>query len=159
MRRGLGAAMALAVAGLLGAVRATPAHAAVPPCNSFTSVFNSGDWRSPLPFAHVSSIGSGTGQYNCSMVRGHRGLAVLVLQEALVNCYGQVLVLDGDFGRATRGALMNAQRKINQRYGAGLVVDGEYGPRTRQFFDWAVFDHATDFHMIPGDCVHGIAGG
>ncbi|WP_137993623.1 peptidoglycan-binding domain-containing protein [Streptomyces vilmorinianum] len=48
------------------------------------------------------------------------------LQETLNMCYGEKLVVDRDFGPATRAALIRAQPK------AGTPADGEYGPNTRK---------------------------
>lgn len=62
---------------------------------------------------------------------GNRGQAVLNIQRALVK-HGQRLVLDGDFGPATRRAVIAFQRK------RGLVADGIVGPAT-----WAALRSAA----------------
>lgn len=57
--------------------------------------------------------------------RGAKGKAVRDLQEAL-NALGQFIRVDGDFGDATRDALMQVQREL------GLRPDGLYGARSRR---------------------------
>ena len=93
--------------------------------------------------AHTPTLGNGTGNRNCYLIRGNRGVAVVVLQEALVYCYGQYVGpagIDGDFGTNTKNALMNAQRKINELFDwQHTTVDGEYGPQTRELLMGPIF--------------------
>ncbi len=60
---------------------------------------------------------------------GSSGSAVEALQARLNNLTGAGLALDGDFGRRTRTAVENFQRRT------GLEVDGEVGGATRRALD------------------------
>jgi hypothetical protein len=62
--------------------------------------------------------------------------AVAVLQQALVDCHGQDVTIDGEYGPETAGAVTAVQRQ------AGIDPDGEYGPATLQVMRWPV-DGAT----------------
>lgn len=50
--------------------------------------------------------------------------AVRALQYALNTCYGEGLLIDGDFGPVTSAALSRAQAQ------EGIIVDGWYGNQT-----------------------------
>jgi peptidoglycan hydrolase-like protein with peptidoglycan-binding domain len=152
------AAVLAAVVMAFGLVAATggPAQALLPTCDSFTSSYASGQPNGTAPHYHNPSIGSGSANYYCSLVRGNTGWGVVVLQEALNSCYGQSLVVDGNFGGLTKEALKAAQRDINRRHGVGIAVDGEYGNQTRRYFRDATYDHANGGQIIWGQC--GIAG-
>jgi hypothetical protein len=138
-KAGLALALALAAAATLtGAATAEAAPApdmaaAEAACTSYTHVSVGGGW-----YLHVPSLGSNSGNYNCVVVRGHRGFPVLVLQESLNACYGQGLVLDSDFGGNTERAVKNAQRAINQ---PAVKVDGRFGPITSSYFYFQAYDH------------------
>ncbi|MFD7704307.1 peptidoglycan-binding protein [Streptomyces caelestis] len=110
--------MAVSVAmlgsGLLGVATATPASAATPTC----------DWVGSYAGAWVP-MHRGTSTVNCNMVQGTNSPAVQKLQYSMNLCYGENLSLDGDFGPATKAALIRTQRK------AGTPADGQYGPNTR----------------------------
>jgi len=123
-------------------------------CNSFT---NRSAWYENLAgtkFLHIPSYGANTANYNCVLGQGNRGIAVVVLQEALWSCYGQNIARDGDFGPITKEAVKNAQRRINQIYPgrANLSVDGVFGPHTSSWMDFAVFDHANGGQISYGHC-------
>lgn len=83
------------------ASRSAPATAATPP---------------PLPTRGVLRTGS-------------KGPAVEALQARLNSLTGAGLAIDGDFGRRTRTAVENFQRRV------GLEVDGEVGGATRRALD------------------------
>jgi Putative peptidoglycan binding domain len=56
--------------------------------------------------------------------------AVTVLQTALVQCNGQNVTIDGNYGAATTQAVANVQRQH------GLPADGAYGPSTLEVMSW-----------------------
>ena len=56
--------------------------------------------------------------------------AVTVLQTALVQCNGQSVTIDGNFGASTSEAVANVQRQH------GLPADGAYGPSTLEVMSW-----------------------
>jgi hypothetical protein len=105
-------------------------------CNAFTDVNVGGGW-----YLHVPSVGGNSGNFNCVVVRGHRGIAVLVVQESLNACYQQGLAEDRDFGGNTERGVRNAQTRINQTYGNVLSVDGRFGPNTSFYFSFQAYDH------------------
>lgn len=136
-----GLALMLAAAATLtgaAAAEAAPVVAAETACTSYTNVAVSGH---PGWYLHVPSLGANTGNYNCVVVRGHKGFPVLVLQESLVACYGQYVGPkgpDGDFGGNTEHAMKNAQARIGQ---PSVKVDGRFGPITSSFFRFQAYDH------------------
>lgn len=67
---------------------------------------------------------------DCVMKQGVSTSSVWVLQQNLNHCYGSGLAEDGDYGRATRAAVIAVQRKY------GLDPDGVYGPKTRDAITW-----------------------
>lgn len=142
--RRTGLAVLLAAAAVLAGVTAAQAApapvgaAAEVACTSYTHVAVSGH---PGWYLHVPSLGANTGNYNCVVVRGHRGFPVLVLQESLVTCYGQYVGPNGpdsDFGGNTEHALKNAQARINQ---PSVKADGRFGPITSSYFQFQAYDH------------------
>lgn len=66
----------------------------------------------------------------CLSRQGDAGSGVSALQRAMKACYGQNIATDGQFGPATRNALLNVQRRL------GVTADGIYGPETgnRMYF-------------------------
>jgi hypothetical protein len=135
-RAGL-ALMLAAAATLTGAVaaEAAPAVAAEAACTSYTHVAVSGY---PGWYLHVPSLGGNSGNYNCVVVRGHRGFPVLVLQESLVACYGLYVGPNGpdsDFGENTERAVKQVQSWNN------LSVDGRFGPKTSAALWYQAYDH------------------
>jgi len=56
--------------------------------------------------------------------------AVAVLQNALADCNGQAIVVDGEYGPRTAEAVAAVQRQ------GGVAEDGEYGPVTLQVMRW-----------------------
>ena len=115
---------------------AGPAHAAVS-CNSFIT-----PEARPVGYMHVPSR---DGSKECILNFGSQGIAVVVLQEAAVHCYNQEIAVDGKFGPATKEAVKNVQRKINEESSwANIAVDGAYGPQTRahmRFLTWKYSHH------------------
>jgi hypothetical protein len=90
------------------------------------------DYKAWAPAARYSD---GSFRWSCLMGRGAHGTAVYELQSAINSCYGSQiqpggiklglhLVEDGDFGPATKAALI----KIQQRH--KITADGVYGPQT-----------------------------
>ncbi|MDG4797650.1 peptidoglycan-binding domain-containing protein [Micromonospora sp. WMMD1082] len=59
------------------------------------------------------------------MGQGSVSSAVRALQTTLSFCYGKNIAVDGDFGPATRQALIEVQRSSR------IAADGVYGPQTR----------------------------
>lgn len=106
---------ALAVPTGLVVSTAGTASAATPTCNN-AKVYYGGY----VPYY------SGTGTVDCNMVQGTNSQGVWALQHSMNLCYHENLVLDGDFGPATKAALIRTQQK------AGTYADGVYGPNTRK---------------------------
>ncbi|MFD4669627.1 hypothetical protein ACFWNN_07820 [Lentzea sp. NPDC058450] len=136
-RAGLAVLLAV-VAAFTGtmAAQAAPAAAAEVACTSYTNVSIGGGW-----YLHVPSLGGNSGNYNCVVVRGHKGFPTLVLQESLVACYEQYVGPkgpDSDFGGNTEHAMRNAQIRINQ---PAVKVDGRFGPITSSYFTFQAYDH------------------
>jgi peptidoglycan hydrolase-like protein with peptidoglycan-binding domain len=73
---------------------------------------------------------SNSGGYDCRMDWGVENIAALDLQDSLVHCNGQSIVVDGSYGNATEQAVMNVQSAY------GITVDGVYGPQTRHVMLW-----------------------
>jgi hypothetical protein len=134
----LAAAAALTGAATAEAAAAPEAAAALPACTSYSNLSVS---FHPGWYTHVPTLGANTYNYNCEVVRGHRGLPVLVLQESLNVCFGQSLVLDSDFGGNTERAMRIAQTALNRWYNAELNVDGRFGPNTSYWFTFQAYDH------------------
>ncbi|MGN7947438.1 peptidoglycan-binding domain-containing protein [Microbacterium sp. 22215] len=80
---------------------------------------NSGVPRIPVPST------SNSGVSNCTLNQGTVNDAVRGMQQALNQCYGKGLTVDGNFGPATRTALRSVQSAI------GATSDGIFGPSTR----------------------------
>ncbi|WP_443049893.1 peptidoglycan-binding domain-containing protein [Streptomyces sp. NBC_00287] len=53
------------------------------------------------------------------------------LQFTLNKCYGAGLAVDGEYGPATRSAVITVQNRV------GVAADGEYGPNTRDAMKWS----------------------
>ncbi|MET8079036.1 hypothetical protein [Streptomyces sp. NPDC005303] len=125
--------------GTASAQVAPKAVAAEAQCTNFTNVSVGGGW-----YLHVPSVGAGTGNYNCVVVRGMNGLAVLVVQESLNACFGQGIVEDRDFGGNTEQAVRNAQTQINSDWGSHVLdVDGRFGPKTSAKFYFQAYDYSN----------------
>lgn len=106
----------------LEALRATsPARLSGFYCNSYENITRPGAW---YKFPRVGDT------LDCVMETGLVNPGVRALQETLNRCYGQGLVLDGDFGPATYNALSSVQAW------EGIGVDGVYGPITRSNIKW-----------------------
>ncbi|MFJ4849343.1 MULTISPECIES: peptidoglycan-binding protein [unclassified Streptomyces] len=69
--------------------------------------------------------GTSSGSSTCFLEQGDNSEAVRALQYSMNRCYGKALTLDGDFGPATRSALISVQKAI------GAAQDGGYGTETR----------------------------
>jgi peptidoglycan hydrolase-like protein with peptidoglycan-binding domain len=78
-----------------------------------------------------TSLITSDGSAACVMREGSRDeQAVTVLQTALVQCNGQNVTIDGNYGAATSQAVANVQRQH------GLPPDGAYGPSTLEVMSW-----------------------
>jgi zinc D-Ala-D-Ala carboxypeptidase len=74
------------------------------------------------------------GQFSCILRQGvFNNWGVVALQNALVRCYGANIAIDGDFGPATKAALVAAQRR------EGIPADGVYGPLTNSVLNWPAY--------------------
>lgn len=74
-----------------------------------------------LPFASTE----------CLMDESHGSSeAIGLLQQAMVQCNGQAIALDGAYGSETRQAVEAVQAEH------GIGVDGTYGPQTRAAMSW-----------------------
>ncbi|MFS0702693.1 peptidoglycan-binding protein [Cellulomonas sp. 179-A 4D5 NHS] len=121
----------LAVTALLGGgvATATSASAALAQCNNHD--IREGNLGVP---AYVSGS---TIVRSCYLQSGSRNYAVQLLQDALRNCYGQGIAVDGSFGPATRAALVNVQRHH------GIAADGSFGPQTRNTINFAGYANGS----------------
>jgi hypothetical protein len=104
-------------------------------CTSFSNVWIGASYYMHVPSTHWDSY-----DFNCVVVRGHRNVAVLALQESLNACYLQGIAEDSDFGRDTERALKNAQARINH---PSVKVDGRFGPNTSSHFMFQAYDHSN----------------
>ena len=139
-RNALLAAATLAAA--TATVGAAPAQAAEVACNGYSNV-----WIGASYYKHVPSTSGNSYNYNCVVVRGHHGIAVLVLQESLNACYHQGIAEDSDFGPATERAVRNAQHIINSYPTEPVVAeDARFGPQTSEHFEFQAYDHANGGH-------------
>ena len=78
-----------------------------------------------------TSLISSDSSASCVMREGSDNKeAVTVLQTALVQCNGQSVTIDGNFGASTSEAVANVQRQH------GLPADGAYGPSTLEVMSW-----------------------
>jgi peptidoglycan hydrolase-like protein with peptidoglycan-binding domain len=100
------------------------AYASTPICTTIAAEVGTGGAEVDLP---ATSSGSST----CFLAQGDNSDAVLDLQANLNDCYKKGLTLDGDFGPATRTALVAVQRTI------GATPDGGYGTQTRGLMLWS----------------------
>lgn len=106
---------------------AGPAQAASHTCNS-SYAWKTGLYNGKNTFAWVPSYNQDTTL--CNLAPGDSGDPVERLQRALNMCYGQSLVIDGNFGSKTKEALRVAQRVER------IEDDGYYGPITRKSLEW-----------------------
>jgi Putative peptidoglycan binding domain len=78
-----------------------------------------------------TSLISSDSSVSCVMREGSDNEeAVTALQTALVQCNGQSVTIDGNFGASTSQAVANVQRQH------GLPADGAYGPATLEVMSW-----------------------
>lgn len=78
-----------------------------------------------------TSLISSDSSASCVMREGSADeQAVTALQTALVQCNGQSVTIDGNYGAATRQAVANVQQQH------GLPADGAYGPSTLEVMSW-----------------------
>lgn len=120
----------------LGVVSATPAHAAMPTCTSWTTYYAA---YTTAYVVHVPSAGYQTGRVSCLLRQGNRNDAVRVLQRALRECHGYNIGVDGDYGPQTRAAVLNRQQIVNGSYGGNIDEDGIYGPQTKDWLQFTVW--------------------
>jgi hypothetical protein len=99
--------------------------------------FVSGNW-----LAHVPSTAGGN--VNCELENGDFNLAgVKVLQDGL-NCNGESLATDGDYGNLTTAAVKRLQAK------EGLPQSGVYtAPVFTNAPSWALYNRITDARVCP----------
>ncbi|WP_326556581.1 peptidoglycan-binding domain-containing protein [Micromonospora sp. NBC_01796] len=131
------ALLLLLATAVLAVVLPGTAQAATPVCNNLTYISAPSQPPSDM---HVPTYGAQTGNKECHLSRGHQGLAVKVLQEALNSCYSRGLLLDGKYGQNTYNAVLWVQRDINATWEwANIAEDGGYGPQTRAWMGFAIF--------------------
>jgi hypothetical protein len=142
------AAVMIGATSLIGVAVAQPAEAAFPVCNGTTLIVR-GTFRYEIP-----TIGNGTGNYTCGLVRNRNGLndvgaGVRSLQAQMNACYGPgagpsgsvdafspALGVDGRFGSLTEAALRKVQTASGATPTGTYRPDGEYGPQTRSKMKW-----------------------
>jgi peptidoglycan hydrolase-like protein with peptidoglycan-binding domain len=116
-----------AVAGI-----AAPAHAATPACDTWGWQWPRNESATTLKLPVDTDLGIAYGEWRCTMRQTNHGDDVWTLQEGLNLCYGTTtgrnlginLLQDGQFGPATKAALIKVQRHH------GISADGVYGPQT-----------------------------
>jgi len=118
-------ASVLALAGL--GVAAAPAQA-INTCTRTVYLLHEG--RATVP------ADSG-GHWSCVMGVGNSSTAVSALQRGLNKCYGRGLDVDGQFGPATKSALIYAQSR------EGIAQDGVYGPQSSLNLKWPYYNSST----------------
>ncbi|MFE9127301.1 peptidoglycan-binding protein [Streptomyces sp. NPDC007148] len=129
---------ALTASLLSGAIAVAPSAAAAyaGQCNinQVTSVGVTPGYSITRP-AYQTSSGSRTA--NCWMDYGSTGKGVEWLQFSLNSCYGFKLATDGEFGSATRSALVSAQGQEN------ITADGQYGTQSSQYLKFPRYRNIT----------------
>ena len=128
MGRRRSAALAVVMGLAILVLPAAPAHAAWPTCNR-------GD-NETSPYG-LYLVPTNNGALNCQLQQGnYNNKGVQALQRNLRLCYNQTISIDGDFGPATRSALLNAQTWMSVVHHKDIAVDGVYGPETRRALFW-----------------------
>ena len=126
----LATAMLIAIAGVT--LAAAPAHAATPACDTYGWFWPGNTSGITLKLPVDTDLGVAYGEWRCTMRYTNTGEDVRTLQEGLNVCYGTntgtnlgiSLRLDGQFGPATRAALVKVQQHHH------ISADGIYGPQT-----------------------------
>ena len=77
--------------------------------------------------------------------------AVEVLQNALTDCNGQAIVVDGEYGPRTAEAVAAVQRQ------GGVAEDRKYGPVTLQVMRWPAAATGTGDSAGSTDCVGNVS--
>lgn len=81
---------------------------------------------------------------DCRLEQGNQGSPVTRLQQELKNGCDSApqpsLVVDGQFGAATKAALIKAQREL------GITADGIYGTESAKAFSWLTTDGSLCYH-------------
>jgi hypothetical protein len=96
-------------------------------CNH-TSSFDSSHGRYTIPSNGSSDAKAAR---DCTLDQDHgSGAPVSTLQQALNQCNGAHLAVDGDYGSGTAGAVRSFQSSH------GLAADGKYGPATAGKLSW-----------------------
>ncbi|HZM74578.1 MAG TPA: peptidoglycan-binding domain-containing protein [Candidatus Limnocylindrales bacterium] len=111
---------------------ATPAYAATPDCDTYGWFWPGNDSRISLKLPVDTDLRVAYGEWRCTMRYSNTGEDVWTLQEGLNLCYGTNtgrnlginLRQDGQFGPATRAALVKVQQYHR------ISADGIYGPQT-----------------------------
>lgn len=152
------AAVLLALAG--AAATASPAAAATPTCyteHGFRYADVNGDrllgvgagYIDYVAWAPAARYSDGTYRWSCLMSKGAHSSAVRSLQENINSCYGSSpqwggvklglrLAEDGDFGPATKAALIKVQQYHK------ITADGIYGPQTAITMRHAAWAYSGD---------------
>lgn len=130
------AVMATAVLSAGEVAFASQAEAATVTCNGQVAWWSVK--HSKYLYVPVYTNSSGVDNRSCELKQGAgptggAGSATHTLQVNLNECYGENLKTDGDFGSATKAALIRAQRR------AGVDDDGVYGPITASYLKFAVW--------------------
>lgn len=117
------------LAGLLGGAIATASSAsaaATYECNT-SKALAKGSYNILLPHQNYAPADP----YWCYLTYGSRNSGVSALQFTLNKCYGAGLAVDGQYGAATRSAVISVQQRV------GVAADGDYGPVTRNAMKWS----------------------
>ena len=137
------AATVLAAASGLAVLVATPASAdatIMATCSRTVLVNGDSYGENGVPIPSAGSTASSTA---CGMAQGAHSSAVAQLQRSLNTCYGERLVVDSDFGPATKAALARAQRR------EGIKADGIYGTQTRNNLEFTMGLSTCDGVTLP----------
>ncbi len=126
-----------AIAGGMTLLPAAPAFASTPVCTSYRTGV-----QAPSGFFLVLPTTS-AGSTNCYLAKGDNSSAVRILQDALKQCNGYPsLAVDGDFGPATKAAVLGVQQNHHLS-----SQDGVYGAQTRGAMSF--LNDGLDIHCFP----------
>jgi hypothetical protein len=138
------------------ATYATPVHQAVPAvppdpgqkpvANPNTTVHCSTSTQAPEKDGFVEWPSTPSQDPNCLLATGDSNLAVGKLQDALNKCYNDTLTVDGQYGPATRQAVIDFQNFKK------IPADGIYGPQSFGAMLFPEYESGKGGPVFTGHC-------